>query len=211
MSLTIRLSSIKCIEEINENSSSEEPYVLVVSIDISTFMPNFDVFCYGIWEDCDKNEVKVNHGRRFWGLDDEPKDIKNIDDVIFIIILMENDNGSPAQVRSMIKLTVAASIASSIGETNRSKKVKRLLEDIKFTINALDPPPIPFYMDDDHIGTKELRLDSSDLTVSDKKYKSLIIKSDEGHYELTFLIRRGDDPPPTPIKDPPPPPGGHPW
>ena len=34
MNQTIRLSSIKCVEEINESSASEEPYVLVTSVSL---------------------------------------------------------------------------------------------------------------------------------------------------------------------------------
>jgi hypothetical protein len=66
-----------------------------------------------------------------------------------------------------------------------------LLTSIRNALNGIDLP-IPFALDDDHIGTEELRLDSSDLISAGVgiRDKSLTIKSDEGHYELSFQIRR---------------------
>jgi hypothetical protein len=62
-----------------------------------------------------------------------------------------------------------------------------LRDNIRDALNGVDLP-IPFTLDDDHIGTDILRLDNSDLIPFGSREKSLTIRSREGHYELTFQI-----------------------
>jgi hypothetical protein len=113
MSLTVRLSTIKCIREINEGSASEEPYVLVTAVQLRNTLPglpsvqNVRVFRYGVWEDFDEGEVKDNSGPPFWGLNSTPEDITDLSEVSFIISLMENDNADPNQYQTLLE-TVAA-------------------------------------------------------------------------------------------------------
>ena len=74
MSLTIGLSTIKCVREINEASASEEPYVLVTAVQLRQILPNLPsipnvrVFRYGVWENFDEGEVTANSGPPCWGL-----------------------------------------------------------------------------------------------------------------------------------------------
>ncbi|WP_212903105.1 hypothetical protein [Clostridium polyendosporum] len=190
--LTINLNTIKCVREINESSASEEPYVLVTSVDlrrnIAGVSPvNLNVVRYGIWEDFDEGETKTNSGPPFWGVNHKPEDIANIDDVIFIVSLLENDNGNPDQYRTLVLTVATISLNSTLGEPDRSVRARRLLQDITNALNGVDLP-IPFALDDDHIGTVELRLDGSDLISAGTKQKKLTIRSAEGHYELTFQI-----------------------
>ncbi len=195
MSLTIRLHSVKCIEEINEASASEEPYALVTSVSLQGRIlpnlppfPNFRVLRYGVWEDFDAGEVKVNSGPPFWGFESTPRDITNVDDVIFVVTLMENDNADPDSYRQLVLGAAGASLVSTLGTPSRAIRATRLLDDIRRQIDSV--PSLPFALDDDHIGTVEFRLDTSDLIPFGIKDKVLTIKSDEGHYELTFRIRR---------------------
>jgi hypothetical protein len=197
MSHTIRLSSIKCVEEINESSASEEPYVLVTAVQLRKTLPGFPsiqnvrVFRYGVWEDFDEGEVKDNSGPPFWGLNSTPEDITDLNEVSFIVSLIENDNADPGQYQTFLETVAAGSLALTLGEPNSSVRFARLLTSIRNALNGIDLP-IPFALDDDHIGTEELKLDSSDLIPLGAKDKSLTIESSEGHYELTFQIIKGN-------------------
>jgi hypothetical protein len=198
MSHTIQLHSIKCVREINEDSASEEPYVLVTAVQLRKTLPNFPsiqnvrVFRYGVWENFDEGEVKTNSGPAFWGLNSTPEDITDPSEIDFIISLMENDNGDPGQYQTFLEATTSALLALTLGEQDRSVRFARLVAGIRNALNGIDLP-VPFVLDDDHIGTEELRLDSSDLIPVDAgtKNKLLTIQSDEGHYELTFQIIKG--------------------
>jgi hypothetical protein len=195
MSLTVRLSTIKSIREINEESASEEPYVLVTAVQLRNTLPglpsvqNVRVFRYGVWEDFDEGEVKNNSGPPFWGLNSTPEDITDLSEVSFIISLMENDNADPGQYQTLLETVAAGSLALTLGEPDKSVRFSRLLTSIRNALNGIDLP-IPFVLDDDHIGTEELRLDNSDLIPVGAKDKSLRITSSEGDYELTFRIER---------------------
>ena len=72
---TIRLSSLKCWNEINEASASEEVYVLVTVADLRPPvpevpippLPNTEVFHTGIFEDMDDDDpVLILNEPPFW-------------------------------------------------------------------------------------------------------------------------------------------------
>jgi hypothetical protein len=192
MSLTIRLNSIRCVEEVNEASASEEPYVLLTAVQLQRTLAGIDVHNmrvsrYGVWEDFDAGEVVNVVDPPFWGLNSTPEDLTDTSDVIFIVTLMENDNGDPNSYRQLVEAAGAASLGATVGERDRTVRASRLLQSIRDALNGIDLP-IPFALDDDHIGTEILRLDSSDLIPFGSRDKSLTFQNSEGHYELTFRI-----------------------
>jgi len=89
----------------------------------------------------------------------------------------------------LLETVAAGSLALTLGEPDKSVRFAELLTSIKNALNGIDLP-IPFALDDDHIGTEELKLDNSDLIPVGAKDKSLRITSSEGDYELTFRIER---------------------
>ncbi len=145
------------------------------------------VFRYGVWEDFDAGEVTNVVDPPFWGLNSTPEELTDISDVIFIVTLMENDNGDPNGYRQLVEAAASASLGATVGERDRTVRASRLLQSIRDALNGIDLP-IPFALDDDHIGTEILRLDNSDLIPCGTRDKSLTIQSSEGHYELTFRI-----------------------
>src|SRR5918996_1530797 len=162
MSLTVRLNSIRCIEEVNEASASEEPYILLTAVQLQRTLGGFDVHNlrvsrYGIWEDFDAGEVVDVVDPPFWGLDSSPADLTDASDAIFIVSLMENDNGDPSAYRQLVEAVGAASLAATVGETDRTVRASRLLQTIKGALNGIDLP-FPFVLDDDHVGTEILQL-----------------------------------------------------
>jgi hypothetical protein len=194
MSLRIRLKSIKCVREINELSASEEPYILLTSVrlertSVGTDTHNMRVFRYGVWEDFDAGEVQNVFDPPFWGLNSTPQELTNISDVIFIVTLMENDNGDPNGYRQFVEAAASGSLGATLGERERSVRASRLLQSIRDALNGIDMP-IPFALDDDYIGTEILRLDNSDLILSGSRDKLLSIASNEGDYELNFEVAR---------------------
>lgn len=195
----INIKEVKCLDERNEASASEEIYALVTSVKLSKVIPNlpnspvipsFEVFLYGVWEDFDEGEIKQNQGPPFWPIfysnpaNIVPEKIEDRDDVIFIVTLMENDNGDPGQYRMFVKSAAAASLASTVNAP-RAAKAASLIKDITDNLNGIDMP-IPFALDDDHIGTGELRLRSSDLTKSCERV--LTFDNSEGFYDVYFTI-----------------------
>lgn len=192
MSLTIRLNSIKCIEEVNEESASEEPYVLLTAVRLERTLAGIDlhnvrVSRYGVWENFDEGEILNVVDPPFWGLNSTPEDLTDPSNAIFIVSLMENDNGDPNGYRQLVEAAAAAALGATVGERDRAVRASRLLQSIRDALNGIDLP-IPFALDDDHVATEILRLDNSDLIPFGTKDKSLTIQNSEGHYELRFRI-----------------------
>jgi hypothetical protein len=172
MSLTITLKSIKCLEEINESSASEEPYVLVTSAELSRRSRVWELpqtsMCSGT-ASSGKTSTRAKSGKTATCLSGDstptPSEINHPDDVALIVSLMENDNADPSQYATYVKTAATASLLASVGETNKKSRSTRLVQD---TRNALDGVnfPIPFALDDDHIGTHQLQLEGDDLVPS---------------------------------------------
>jgi hypothetical protein len=74
MTLSINLHSIHCKTESDEASDSDEPYVLITTVQ---FLPVPDVrtFLYGPWETDDGDTRDIVTEPPFWGLDSAPTDI----------------------------------------------------------------------------------------------------------------------------------------
>ncbi|WP_327096087.1 DUF346 domain-containing protein [Nocardia vinacea] len=100
---------------------------------------------------------------------------------------MEQDNGSPEQYQALVRTTIPLSLAASLGETNQAVRTTRLTDTIRDNLNGIDLP-IPFALDDDHIGTQQLILDRSDIFVQGAKNKVMIFDTSEGRYELVFRV-----------------------
>ena len=189
---TINILNLRCRDERNELSASEEIYALVTSVKLSPLfpgippIPSFDVFRYGVWENFDEGETKSNTGPPFWGLTSTPEQILNRNDVIFVVTLMENDHGDPNQYRSLVKLVATSSLASTL-TLPRAAKVTSLVRDITDALNGVRLP-IPFALDDDHIRTLELRLRTDDLITTGTRNRRLEFRSSEGFYDVNFSI-----------------------
>src|SRR5262245_15590334 len=196
MSLSIQLHSIECLNESDEISASDEVYVLATVAALRPPVPglpalaNLRVFRYGLFEDMDDDdrEPVVVDGPAFWGMDGVATDIQNPADVGVVISLIEQDNGVPEQYQELVNVRAGLSLASAMGASQEAR-ADRLATDISNVLNGIDLP-IPFALDDDHIGTQRLALDGSDLIAFGSKDKALVIAGDGAQYRLTFRIRR---------------------
>jgi hypothetical protein len=125
----------------------------------------------------------------FWGLNNDPANLSNPDDVIFVVALMENDDGNPEVLRGFVKGIVASSLQGSFSAA-RPGKVANLIQDVN---SVLKTPTSPRPNLDDQVGApQELRFSAGELAAAEsgpnKIGKDLIFAGDDGHYTLTFEI-----------------------
>jgi len=178
----IVFKNFKCISEINEASVDEEVYGIVTVVSTQNGLPVFDLFRSNLISNVDAGETKTIN-MPIWGLGNFPDPIRNADDVIILVTLMEQDNGSPKTYHTMGKIIATSSLASNLSAT-RDQRVATLSSDMKRFFSA--DLGLPFVMDDDHIATVELRLTAADIASTQRIERTLTLKSNQGNYTATF-------------------------
>lgn len=190
MGYSIRLAKVKGLEESGEVTTADEPYVLVTAVDLAwTPIPAPNprlpptTFRYGEWNNFDANETLTLVGELPFWEDPVQRTLTDPASVCFIVSVLEHDEGNMDAYRGAVQTAAISSVTTSVG-LPRATRVTRLLADIRSAIGLLDLPSL-----DDHIETKELRLDASDLvplgTVRDRV---LEFGGEPGKWELTFRI-----------------------
>ncbi|MGW4340451.1 hypothetical protein ACWEK5_47970, partial [Rhodococcus koreensis] len=203
MTTSIRLSSVKCVEEINEASASEEVFILLSVADLRPPspglpippIPNSEVFHTGVLEDMDDDDPpRLVDGPVFWGMNGQPARILDPAHVAIAVTAVEQDNQGPGVYAVALRAQATAALTASAGDPDprsRGARFVAAIRDMASNINELDIP-IPFTLDDDHIATEQLILDSADLAPVGVKEKELRIKSSQGDYLLRFkLLTKG--------------------
>lgn len=201
-SLSIAMQSIKSLDDSTE-VGSDEPYVLVTAANLAGLIPQVEVTLYGPFEDTDKGETHstvvapaglpkpvadaINGsplGRRpFWALDNKtPAPIASPNDVVFIVSVMENDDGKPNTLRTLVKLAAVGSLAASSGMA-RATRVQKLIADIGGALGT--PTGAPNF--DDVVGTHELVLTAADLVPPANKRRMKTVDFN-GKNEGTFRV-----------------------
>ncbi len=186
----ITVSKIRCRIETDE-VGADEPYVLVTAIDLTPtggLTPNVETTLYGPWEDVDQGESRVTDGRLVWPIGTDPAEITDPDSAIFIVSLMENDNGDPEVTRGITQLAATGSLAGSVG-LSRTDRVNRLIADINSAVDT----PTGFPNFDDRVGSsQELRLTSALLNgFGGAQKKKLVFEGDGGKYNVYCRISAG--------------------
>jgi uncharacterized protein with LGFP repeats len=196
--LSLRFHSIRCVEEVNEESAAEEPYVILTIVDLRSplpqvpALPNVMVRRYGVWEHFDGGDVVVDSGPPFWGPDGAGQDLGNPTDLAIIVSLVENDNAEPGAYDELARLSATSALAGSIGQTNPGVRAVQVANAIRNAFDGIDLPvaPFPFELDDDHVETQLLLLDASDLTMTGRRDRTISIRNGQGSYDLTIRIER---------------------
>jgi hypothetical protein len=127
----------------------------------------------------------------FWGLGGEERALPNPNGAIFIVGLMENDDGDTENLRGIVAGIVAGTISATLG-ADRMTIVNRLLQDVNSSLNTITGAP----NFDDQVGPP------SGTAVHGKRHRSgrkgsparqsLRVLGDGGDYTLTFkAINRG--------------------
>jgi len=196
--IQIYLTNIHCNEETDE-VGADEPYVLVTAVNLASTvsvagfpvpLPAFEVVRYGPFEDVDEDETHFAPGisQSFWSLTNAPATLNDPDKVIFVVALMENDNGDPEALRGIVKGIVGGSVLGSLS-FDRNNKVIKLISDVNSALGT--PTGAPNF--DDKVGDpQELRFSSEELNQAESGQtvsKTLVFNGDGGSYTLTFEVR----------------------
>ena len=193
--IQIYLTNIHCNEETDE-VGADEPYVLVTTVNLASTipvagfpvpLPAFEVVRYGPFEDVDEDETHFAPGisQSFWSLTNTPATLNDPDKVIFVVALMENDNGNPETLRGIVKGLVGGSVLGSLS-FDRNNKVNKLISDVN---SALRTPTGAPNFDDQVGGPQELRFTREELLKAESGQtvsKALVFGGDGGRYTLTF-------------------------
>ncbi|MFY9573515.1 MAG: hypothetical protein WAV20_19125 [Blastocatellia bacterium] len=157
--IAMYLDTVHCDEGTDE-LTPDEPYVLVAVVDLGGFVkiggpPPFEVVLFGPFKDFSKGETQPAHFTpdvlpSFWGfpfrtlagvgLTGTPAALKNPDQAIFVVSLMENDDGNPEALREFVKVSVGLSVLGSLS-FDRAAKVGSLIRDVNSAIEL--PTGIP--------------------------------------------------------------------
>lgn len=192
----IYLNDVFCHVETDDGPGSDEPYLLVTAVDLAPPsedpipIPTLQVFRYGPFDDVDAGERHFGPGiaDSFWNLHNNPAEITNADNLIFIVALMENDNGHENAAAIAVKSAAAASLLSSALQ-DRSIIVNRLVNDIHAALEF----PTGFPSTDERVEfPKELRFSSAEIAQASSGQtlqKSLTFSGDGGRYTLNFAVR----------------------
>jgi len=196
--IQVYFTGLHCDEETDE-VGSDEPYVLVTTVDLASLInvggfpvpvPAFDVFRYGPYGDVGKGNFRTGPGigQSFWSLTGAPGKLDDPDKAIFVVALMENDDGDAENLRGIVKGLVGGSVLGSLS-LNRDQKVAALIRDVNSGLGT--PTGAPNF--DDQIGVpQELRFTRDELARADsgaKIAKSLVLGGDGGRYTLSFEMQ----------------------
>lgn len=188
--LKIKVGSIYCAKQQGTFFfESDAPYVLVASIDLSVVpLPNLEVTLYGPWDGVDTGESRNSDGTLFWAINGSAKTILQPTDVIFLVAVMEKDEGSPNATRGLVKAQLTATLAASIG-LSRSNLVTKLINDMNSALSI----PTGFPNPDDKIAVKELTLSALDLVLPTVAplAKTLSFSGDGAKYDVTCVLTQG--------------------
>ncbi len=196
--IQIYMRDIHCSVETNE-VGADEPYVILTAVNLASTvsvagfpvpLPAFEIVRYGPFEDMDEDETHSAAGsaQSFWGLTGVPATLNNPDDVIFVVGLMENDDGRPEALRGIVKGIVGGSVFGSL-TFDRSNKVTKLLNDVNSALGT--PTGGPSF--DEKVGfPQELRFSREELARAESGQavlKTLQFNGDGGEYRVTFEAR----------------------
>lgn len=199
---TLRLHEIDCERESSE-IGSDEPYVLVVAIDldapvslqvgageISAAIPNLNVVVYGPYKDMDSGERRETAASEpnVWNLVGRAQDIPDPERVIFLTALLEKDDGNPEALLSAVEGTLAGALVGSLS-LSRDDLVDALITNLASAV-AL---PTGFPNVDDRIGRpQELKFTAAETHYANfvsGVRKKLRFLSEGGTYGLTFELK----------------------
>jgi hypothetical protein len=210
---TLRVSFLRVLEESNESSASDEPYVLVWLADITKALPSARTSKVGPWEDADEGELlravpptdflaplapvlpELAIGEYVWGMNGKPAKVNGPDDLVILVAACEHGNRNTNQVRQMVNAFMSGALASQLGSgLTRAERVAQLKVQFRDAVNqAL--VAAPNINNDDRVGpVQELRLTKADL---DKVASAGVAKrtlnfdgGSEGNYRVELRLER---------------------
>ncbi|MRG56781.1 hypothetical protein GF108_14470 [Phyllobacterium sp. SYP-B3895] len=196
--LYVYLDAFHCHQETNDGvSASDEPYIIVASIDLaatvaiggfSAPIPASRTFRYGPFRNVDAKETKYQFFHPFWGLFGEGP-LQNPTNAIFIVSLMESDDGNAEALRGLIAQAVNSALFASLNVTDPQTRANLVLQAVDAAMNI----PTGFPDVDDKIGgPQQLRFSAADIALAETgnaAQVNLRFVGDGGHSTLMFKAR----------------------
>lgn len=205
--VTLTLTHFACLDQSDENrilfginTSDDEPYALVFAVDLMLNPApvgaiNSKITLVGPIEDVNIETVSASNNI-IWGLNNAAGMISSADNLIVIAVMMENDSGSPSQVRTVLEGAAQGAMATNMPafvshQIDRQELVNRIISAINGSMGlAKVAAPDP----DDNIGlVQELRFYQFELDAVYKQrpiVKSLTFDGDDAKYVLYFKLFR---------------------
>jgi len=179
------LADLRCDEETDE-VGADEPYVLLTAVDLTSSvavggfpvpLPTCEVVLYGPFNDVDEDERRAATFSPF-----SAGRITKPDDAMFVVSLMENDNGDANALRGIVKGGAVSSLFGSMA-LSRAERVQRLIADVDSAMGV--PTGAPNF--DDKVGVQELSFTADELTrarAGELVSRGMSIAGDGGRYSL---------------------------
>jgi hypothetical protein len=192
---SIYLKTLTCNEETSE-VGHDEPYVLVTAVDLASSvqiagvpvpLPSFDVILYGPYGYVDSGDWRSTGeaAQSFWGINGGSSTLTDPNNTIFLVSVMENDDGNPEALRGIVKGVIGSSVLSTLSAT-RANKVAALIRDVGSVTGT--PTGGPNF--DDQVGpTQELLFTADQLAAAEQGMparQSLWVRGDGGMYTMLF-------------------------
>lgn len=210
--LTLTLTKFACLDQSDEiriffgiNIEDDEPYAAVFAVDLkltpigSVPVGALDskMTLVGALSDVDEGEEYSAPANVIWGLSGVPGLVSSADNLIVLVAMMENDSGSPSQVRTTLEAAAKLALVANVGlfsnnTITRQELVSRMITQMDGVMGAAKvgvPNP------DDNIGPiQELRFSQADLDHIYRNLgpieKSLTFEGDDAKYVLRFKMFR---------------------
>jgi hypothetical protein len=198
----IKVGAIRVLDESNELSSSDEPYIIVFVADVSQkvgpiSVPSAKTTVFA-FEDADAGDLlttimddQAPGGSEYcWGPDDKPAQISSPDQLVILAGMMENDDGDPEAARAVVNGLMAGSLANMAGSgLSRADTVKRLTKDLDGALTQARITGAPDF--DDRVGpVMEVRLAQADLNlVAQHKTASKRVTFNGGDADGAYRVR----------------------
>lgn len=207
--LTLTLTRFVCLDQSDDirvacwNIEDDEPYALVFAVDINLLKgipvgaSNSKMTLVGALSDVNEGEEYSAPANVIWGLSGAPSLISSADNLIVLVVMMENDSGSPAQVRTLLESPAQAKLLANVGllatgAITRQELVNRLITTMDgfLGLGKLGAPN-----PDDAIGSiQELRFFQAEFDHIYRNLgpieKSLTFEGDDAKYTLKFRMFR---------------------
>ena len=207
----IGLKKIKCIIKDSFAADSDEPYVLVFTVDLkrainSGVKGSTRMTLYGPWtgsNSMDGGDVRViASGDIVWGVNNQPKGIQSINDVIILVGLLESDHDQDdceivrVQVHEEIVKSLTGLPFNAMTHANLTEALRKEFQH-RIDVERLSPTNTSGDLEhDERLGSaKVLPLTAGKLTDAHDKVVDVVLKftnaDKDFEYDLTFGIGYG--------------------
>jgi hypothetical protein len=209
--VTLTLTNFVCLDQSDDirvfgfNVEDDEPYAVVFAVDLKVVnfvgpipvgATNSKMTLVGPLADVDLEELSAPPNV-IWGLSNAPDLVTSADNLIVLVAMMENDTGSPDQVRSVLEAAAQGSLIANLPafisqQIPRQELVNRIIAGMA---GAMGLAKVGVPDPDDNIGhIQELRFSQFDLVRiyegGGAVEKSLTFEGDDAKYVLKFRMFR---------------------